>query len=178
MAQCYSNHNLRWLITLVCSITHICWLYNTFFKTIRKKRLVNPKEEMTTFEWPCTANFEVIRHLVLSYNEGKTPVPLENEKLHNRRIKLKTLNLVYGKAYWHMNSVKQSSHGEVCWFLEIRAILFDFARKYQKQKESYPSCLHFCHCIAVRTIRLCAHQRFLFYCKVKWICISFNDKKG
>ena len=54
------NEFLRWLITLVCSITHICWLCNTFWNDLWKfsERLVNPKEEMTKFEWPCAANFE------------------------------------------------------------------------------------------------------------------------
>ena len=81
--------------------SHLLIMQYFFWNDLLKfsERLVNAKEEMTKFEWPCAANFEVIRHLVQSYYEGKNPVPLENAKLHNHRIKFKTLNLLYGKEY-------------------------------------------------------------------------------
>ena len=46
--------------------SHLLIMQYIFWNDLCKfsERLVNPKEEMTKFEWPCAANFEVIRHLV------------------------------------------------------------------------------------------------------------------
>ena len=46
--------------------SHLLIMQYFFWNDLWKcsERLVNPKEEMTEFEWPCAANFEVIWHLV------------------------------------------------------------------------------------------------------------------
>ena len=46
--------------------SHLLIMQYIFWNDLWKfsERSVNPKEEITKFEWPCATNFEVIRHLV------------------------------------------------------------------------------------------------------------------
>ena len=87
--------------------SHLLIMQYFFWNDLSKfsKRLVNPKEEMPKFWVALRCNFwsYLAFSLIILWRKN-----LEKGKLHNHRIKFKTLNLLYGKEYWHMNSVNQS----------------------------------------------------------------------